>query len=573
MTRRELLLNAAAVPLMPASDRAIPPINASKIRPDDFADTDLDMPYALSHFAELANSVVPDGPNRGFIALSVWRGEKNTHPYNARIMESILTLAWFYTAPQKWNQYRGHPTLRARLEWAFDYWCRMQSSDGRFSEYAPQEWNLAATAFAVKFFSEALRLLKSGPPISAEIHQRAIDACRKALRVVLFDPGLYRYGCEYSNQYTNIFAGGAAFLKLYPDDALAAQLRKRFEASSQDLQSPAGYFYEKDGPDLGYTLDTHHQNVRMAYNYWRDTPFGGMLAEQERRFGEWLSFNALPEPGQHFLVLNRAIESRQKHAIYPALDTPVAERCVIARAFATTPERRAELIRQARAKLLQEWPRVDALEVGNRVALTPYLFLQRSNYDWHPNAEQMAEARKLVRPLNEPSFVEQRKDTKLPLVFTYVRRPNYYAAFFSVAKPRSTQQRPGLTLVWTPRYGVLLQSQTDGMDTAWGTATADGKPVEAAGLKAEYLDGGAAIRYPIAGGGQKNVVFAEDRIRVTVERPGEIIERVPVFNPACVVSTAHTAVRKQESSPVPGKKFSVVELRADGKLEYEIRPS
>jgi hypothetical protein len=96
--------------------------------------------------------------------------------------------------------------------------------------------------------------------------------------------------------------------------------------------------------------------------------------------------------------------------------------------------------------------------------------------------------------------------------------------------------------------------------------------VEAAGLKAEYLDGGAAVRYPIAGGGQKNVIFAQDRIRVTVERPGEIIERLPVFDPSCVVSTAQTAVRAQADSPVPGKTFSVVELRANGKLEYEIRP-
>ena len=571
MTRRELLLSAAATPLM-AADTAVPQIDAAKIQPADFADPDLDMPYALAHFARVANSVVLDGPDRGFIALSVWRGENNTHPYNARIMESILTLAWFYTAPQKWNPYRGHPSVRARLELAFDYWCRIQSSDGRFSEYGPQQWNLAATSFSVKFISEALRLLKTGPPISANIHERAISACRKALRVVLFDPELYRYGREYSNQYTNIFAGGAAFLDLYPDEALAARLRERLQASGQDLQSPAGYLYEKDGPDLGYTLDTHHENLRMAYNYWRGTPLGDILVEQERRFGEWLSLNALPEPGQHFLVLNRAIESRQKHSTFPFVDTPLADRCTIARAFATPPERRAAVIRAAREKLQKEWPHVEPLEVGNRVALSPYRFLLRSDYEWRPTSEQIEEARKLVRPLAGQSFVEQRKDTRLPLVFTYVRRPNYYAAFFAVPKPRSTQQRPGLTFVWTPRTGVLLQSQTDGAETAWGTSTGEKQPLEATGLKAEYLDGGAAVRYPLAGGGQKNLVFEPDRIRVTVERPGEIVERLPVFDAACVTSTANTAAHRQATSPVPGKKFWVVELKAAGRLEYEIRP-
>jgi len=174
---------------------------------------------------------------------------------------------------------------------------------------------------------------------------------------------------------------------------------------------------------------------------------------------------------------------------------------------------------------------VDPLDVGAFDAFSPYCFLHRSNYDWHPSAEQIAEARKLVRPFAAQPFVEQRKDTRLPLEFTYVRRPGYYAAFFAVPKPRSVQQRPGLTFVWTPRDGVLLQSQTDGTDTAWGTLT-----------------GGAA----------------------PVERAGEIVERLPVFDPRRVTSTAQIAVRQQESSPVPGKRFSVVELTAHGKLEYEI---
>jgi hypothetical protein len=47
---------------------------------------------------------------------------------------------------------------------------------------------------------------------------------------------------------------------------------------------------------------------------------------------------------------------------------------------------------------------------------------------------------------------------------------------------------------------------------------------------------------------------------------------VPVFDPACVTSTAKIAVHQQPNSPVPGKTLSVVELSAQGKLEYEILP-
>ena len=353
--------------------------------------------------------------------------------------------------------------------------------------------------------------------------------------------------------------------------------------------------YENDGPDLGYTLNTHHENLQMAYHYWRGTPLGDILLEEENRFGKWLSYNLLPEPGQPFWVANRSIETRQQHAIFPAVDTPLADRCVIMRAFATPPERRAAADQGRARKTGQRLAAGrSACLSASLSALSPYRFLQRAHYDWHPTAEQMAEARKLLRPLNEKSFVEQMKDTREPIVFTYVRRPGYYAAFASAPKVISEQQRLGLTFVWTPEKGVLLQSQTNGTETAWGT-TAERRRcrLKRPGSTPTYSNGNTVVRYPLPGGGQKTVTFADDRIRVSVEREGEIVERVPVFDPACVVSTAQIkagpapARRSGQApapcanpeagcpaseGPVPGKTLSVVELHATGKLEYEIRP-
>jgi hypothetical protein len=551
---------------------AVPPLDTSMIKPSDFSDDDLDMPFALSHFAQLANSVVLEGPERGFINISVWRGTNNLHPYNARIMESILTLAWFYTAPQPWNQYRANPELRKRLELAMEYWCDLQSPDGKFSEYGPQQWNLAATAFAVKFISEAQRLLRSGPPVSATVHHRTIEGCRKALRATLYDPDLISQGRSFSNQYTNVFAGGAAFLALYPDAELSARLSERVSAMGTELQSPCGYMYEKNGPDLGYTLNTHHENLQMAYHYWRRTPLGDLLVEQENRFSQWLMYNLLPEPGQDFFVANRSIETRQKHAIFAPIDTPLADRCPIMRAYATPPDRRAAQILAAREKLDRQWPEVDPLDLGAFDTLGPYRFLQRAHYNWHPSQQQITEARQLVRPLAEPSFVEQLMDTRRPIVFTYVRRPSYYAAFAAAPRPLSEQQRLGLTWVWTPARGVLLQSETSGAETAWGTSAGVPLPIEADGLEAEYGDDKTTVRYPLAGGGEKRIAFAEDRIRVWVERSGELVEHLPVFDPKLIGTSAQISTLPQSSSPVPGKDFTVVELRASGKLEYEIRP-
>jgi hypothetical protein len=186
LNRREFLVTAAAVPLASsfairiaaaaAAVPEVPPFDPSRVKPSDFSDADLDMPYNITYLPRIANSIEAEGPDRGFINISVWRGTAQLHPYNARIMESILTLAWFYATPRKWNQYYASKALRARLELALEYWCNLQSPDGKFSEYGPQQWNLAATAFAVKFISEALRLLKSGPPITPALHARAIGS-------------------------------------------------------------------------------------------------------------------------------------------------------------------------------------------------------------------------------------------------------------------------------------------------------------------------------------------------------------------------------------------------------------
>ncbi len=605
MNRREFLATAAAAQLFAVSRLKgddtgsvssipqVPPFDPSRLRPSDFSDADLDMPYNITWLPRIANSVETDGPNRGFINISVWRGAQDFHPYNARVMESILTLAWFYSSPRKWNQFYANKALRARLELALEYWCNLQSPEGKFSESGPQQWNLAATSSAVKFISEALRLLKTGPPITPALQARAVDCCRKALHATFDDPDLMTQGKSDSSQYSNVFAGGSAFLAMYPDATLSAHLNEQVDFSPTNLQSLCGYMYEHDGPDLGYTLNTHHQNLQMAYHHWRGTHLGGILVDEENLFGKWLSYNLLPEPGQSIWVANRSIETRQRHAVFSGVDTPLADRAIIMRAFATPPDRRAELIRVAREKMEQMWPRVDPLNVGEPEALSPCRFLERANYDWHPTADQITEARKMLRPLNEDSFVEQMQDTRQPLVFTYLRRRNYYAAFASAPKTVSEQQRLGLTFVWSPLTGVLLQSQTGGTETAWGTSLGDPLPVEASSVLAHLADDNATMTYPLPGGGSKTINFAPDRIHVTVECYGDIVEHVPVFDPTLIFSPAEYSMRPapveitgprpaacpdpnepcaEVVGPVPGKTLFQVELRANGKLEYEIRP-
>ena len=81
----------------------VPPVDFSTLSLDLFSDQELEVPYFLHHFAQVANAVVESGPDRGFLAIKVNRNPADNQPYNARIMENQLSLAYFYTAQRPWN--------------------------------------------------------------------------------------------------------------------------------------------------------------------------------------------------------------------------------------------------------------------------------------------------------------------------------------------------------------------------------------------------------------------------------------------------------------------------------------
>jgi hypothetical protein len=530
----------------------VAPADLSRLSPADFRDDELDLPYYLAHFHRLANSVALSGPRRGFIDLAVWRNPEDNRPHNARIMENILSLAFFYTTDRSWNSYRGDPAVRARLEAALDFWTRSQSEDGRFSEYAPQRWSLAPTAFATKFMGETLRLLRDGPPIDSGVHRRAVEADRRAILAVLTRPDLYEHGRRFSNQFSNVWAGALAYLDLHPDAEVERELRARLTQAAVDHQSPVGYFYEADGPDWGYNLNTHHSNFLMAWHYARATDLAGAFIEPMRRWYEWLGYNAVPEPNEATLTLNRSIETRQRRSVVaeagPAeaeTGNPLAEQVQAARVLGPTREELARRHAQRRAELERQWPRVEPLAVGSFRAFSPYTFLHRSQVRWYPTELERQAALARLRHQTEDRFTHQRTDARKPIVFSYVRRPAYYAAF-TTGEATTAQQRFGLGLVWIAQAGSVLQSQTGGWATAWGTRPADTTLVyEATSVGATFRvqdsmvapipgnrdlpAGDYRIAYRLGERGKKTVVFGERGLHVAIEHAGAFVEQLPLL--------------------------------------------
>ena len=358
--------------------RKLPEVNLENIDPESFTDAEIDLPYYLGHFHHLANAVLLEGPNRGFIDISVWRRTRDNQPYNARIMENILSLSYFYANDRSWNPYYNSPQLRHRLEAALAFWCDIQSSQGAFSEYGPQKWNLAASAFATKFMGESLQWIHNGPPIDSTVLERVKATDRKAIHHVLTDSAFYDFGQRYSNQYSNVWAGALAYLDLYPDPEIDTLLRRRLKQSMTTFQSPAGYFYEANGPDWSYNLGTHHSNLHMAFHYAKDAEIKEMLARKERAFSEWLAYNCIPEPGEEVFVLNRGVECRQLRPFFEpygwllSQGIPLVSVDSLSHTFVLDELQVQHVITTIKAQTIREWPKIDALPIGEFHAFSPY---------------------------------------------------------------------------------------------------------------------------------------------------------------------------------------------------------
>jgi hypothetical protein len=578
-------------------------VQLEKIGVSSFSDRELErqVPYYLAHFHRLANSIQMSGPNRGFITLPVWRRKQDNRPYNARVLENHVSLAYFYSTSRPWNLYYGDAAVRVRLEALLDFWCRSQNRDGRFSEYGPEQWNLAATGFATLFMGGTLTLLHDGPPIDGELHRRVIAAHRKAISVLLTEPALFDHGRSFSNQYSGLWSGILAHLRLYPDQELEQTMRRRLDESLREHMSPAGYWYERAGCDWAYTRYTHHGNLAMAWHYARGTDLEASLVRGETRWAQWLAYNLAREPDGSGHALNRAIETRRRDS-FEYRESPLAERVPLARAFAVTDSEIRNRRVQRRRELERRWPDVGPLE-----SYSPHYLLGLPRHMWYPRQDQRQEAVVQLPYMARRHFNHQRADNRFPQVYTFIRRRPYYAVF-NAGQQLADQQRFGLGLLWNDRYGALLQSQTGSRSAAWGTrAAGDDNVFEKELVDVEYrvedkevtpqagtrdLDpGDLKILYALPGGGTKSVSFDDGAINAAIQFNGDFVEHIPLLlhddaefdlgpetatlvagGPVMKVTFSAAAQARVKSSRtrVVDKRLVVLELEACDALTYRM---
>lgn len=592
-------------------------VNLEDINPELFSEEEWYMPYYLKHFSTVANSVVDTGENRGYINISVWRGMHNHHTYNARIMEGILSLVWFYTTDRPWNVYFNDPALKLRIEAALDFWCNIQNEDGRFSEYGSEQWSLAPTAFAAKFVGRALWLLsKNNVLINEAVLERSRIALKKALFIGFTHEGLWEHGRNYTNQYANLWGGALMYLDVWPNPEIKKLLKNRLQQSMTEFQSPIGFFYEKGGPDWGYNLSTHHSDLQVTWEFAEGTEFEDMIIQKTKDWYGWFSYNAVKEPGGDEYYLNRAVETRQQKGYYLNVEmedparkrwTPQAEFVPEAHPFEMSKTEFKNSNQRLYKEMLEKYPDVAPLDVGDFRAFSPYAFLHHDMKIWLPTEEQKKKAINNLPYLKNENFVHVRHDNRSETTYSFIRKPDYYTIFNS-GKIITDQQRYGLGLIWNPEIGTLFQSQSGTNDASYGTK-ANGKEqvYEAEDLIPQFkldnqiwkpvegnndlANGEFVVTYNLGDNGKKTIHFKENKIVVQVEYSGNFTEILPLLISENDVLTANdnqitlqnehvklainfTNSSNQKHSAYKSdlieKKVQVFEISASDKLVYEL---
>ncbi|MEV6109209.1 hypothetical protein AB0M28_31555 [Streptomyces sp. NPDC051940] len=440
-------------------------------------------PYLVSLSAMVGDIEGSDPSTFGFMGGGWWRTPSAT--YNARVQEHVYTLAWFLTKTRSWNPYTGDPALLAGLDAALGHYLGLQHSDGSWPEYGAGEHSLPATGFALGYLSKTHVLLKDANLLPTRRTQLA-GALHGAMTWLL-DPangGVWQTPIHYANQVTAGLAGAALALRTNPDAALRTQLTSAFVRLAEHGQSPAGFFYEVGGMDMNYNFEVMLPELADAWRQSDDTNLVTMAA----RYTDWLGYNLLREPDGAGWFCNIAPSTRTSSRAYD--DTrPDPERTALNAQFVpAVPALGAFLsaredLAAARAAWAADTSPVPGLvkkDTSPRI-LTHALYGER-----YPTGQAKDQAIAALPYLASKNFTEHRTDGGQH--FLYVRRPNVYLGAYLGTRP-TTMARTGLSFLWHPVAGTVIQSLNDNDYGLWATVL-PGQVPDSDGPQAAQFFGG-----------------------------------------------------------------------------------
>ncbi|UBU12646.1 hypothetical protein [Nonomuraea gerenzanensis] len=541
-------------PATPAAAAPLPPVAALDPATIDLAGfTGLEQQIApyLGNLARLANSV----DDAGFITCNCWRTGQG--PNDARVMENVLTLAYFYTADRPWNPYHRDPALRGRLEAALRFMLGTQNADGSFPQGSGDLHSRAATGFALELYAIMLDLLEADGTLDPALVTRLSAAMRAASGWFLEDEEVWGpRGAQFANQVAGGLVGISRLLARFGD--LRPRFEERLAEHERVSQGEAGFF--RDGTVAHrYSLEVESEDLAG----WADPATRPVIDRMQARYLDWAQYNLLYDQGLDGYFINTAIDSRHRGWNY-ADELPIGSNnlwgSVIpqARAYAATREETDE--RRAAFAEAGWQTSVAPLIAPTWAYLDPSIIRDVAlGEEYHPAAADRLAAVRTLRPYAGAPYTEHRADAVTGQRFVFAKRPSYVAGL-GFGKHFDTQygfwdnQRFGLSYLYDPKLGVVVQGQnapqigaprTRPVDAelSWGTGwtAADGvhfdsydQPVPAFYRDGAPVDPAAAgdlddleIRYASAGGTKS--VTLDDRLQVRIDgATAPFFERIPL---------------------------------------------
>ncbi|WP_314178492.1 hypothetical protein [Streptomyces winkii] len=497
-------------------------------------------PYLVSLAGMVDDIEGSDSSTPGFMGGGWWRTP--SAPYNARVQEHVYTLAWFLTKARSWNPYSGDAALLAGLDAALGHYLSLQHDDGSWSEYSPGEHSLPATGFALGYLSKTQVLLKDAGLLPTRRTQIA-RALHGAMNWLL-DPsngGVWQTPITYANQVAAGLAGSALALRTNPDAELRGRLDDAFVRLARDGQSPAGFFYEQRGMDMNYNFEVMLPELADA---WRQSD-NSHLVTMTAKFTDWLGYNLLREPDGSGWFCNIAPSSRTSTRAYD--DTrPDPDRTALNAQFVpSVPALGAFLsAREDLASARAAWAATESPVPGLVKQDTSPRILAHAGYgERNPTLKAKNQAIAAVPYIASKNFTEHRTDRGQD--FLYVRRPGVYLGAY-LGTRATTTARTGLTFLWHPVAGTVIQSLNDNDHGLWSTVL-PGQVPDSDGPQPGQFFGGEpyAFRFGTPSGSVVTDVKVEDGlVRRSVRATSSATETVPLILQASdrVVFTDGTTV-------------------------------
>ncbi|WP_394255890.1 hypothetical protein [Pseudoclavibacter helvolus] len=423
----------------------------------------------LMSVAGMANDIVDyHGATYGFMGGGWWRAPDTQNPKNARTMEHIATLAWFYANKRDWNPYYLDPKLLSRLEAAIGYYTSLQFDDGSYPDWRDKS-SLAATTFGMAVQAEAYAALRS-VMMSDQAQLRLAQSLERSVKWFMNPEARHwRTPIPYFNQVLAGLVGAQRALQVL-DKPTTTQgaVNERTSFLVEHGQAPAGFLHEPYGVDFGYNFTVALPDVAWLY---RHTSHPALLSLVER-YVEFMRYVVIPEPGTSELSHVPALHTRGAVSTLSRSAEEFMDRGALAKDFLEQiPEialffpTNAEK-EKVRAAFLTSKKEIPPL---SKPSGDPRIWMHGVLAPDGPSKTARDQVEAVLPMLTSDRFVKRALGS-LGDEYLFVRRPGYYVVGVFGEWMQGENFARQLGTLWCPLMGsILVSSNDDEAGTGWET--------------------------------------------------------------------------------------------------------